>query len=208
MSSRPTLTFEQARGWNARRRTCGRFFTALLSAAVSSGILLAQGATPAAAQSAVELPVAFQVKNTNTSPASCSSGLADGATYTIRGHISGPPAALASGKAELITIYLFGYEAGEWNWDLKGVPGYDYASEVAKKGQVSLTLDELGYGASGHPANGNETCEGAEADITVMANTRCRKAPPSNSQRSSWPAMTSAVRWRRSRPTPTRTSTD
>ena len=46
------------------------------------------------------------------------------------------------------------------------MPGYDYASEVAKKGQVSLTLDELGYGASGHPANGNETCEGAEADIT------------------------------------------
>jgi len=166
MKSRRTLTFEQARGWNARRRSCGRFFAAVLSAAVSSGILPAQGATPAAAQSAVELPVAFQVKNTNTSPASCSSGLADGATYTIRGHISGPPAALASGKAELITIYLFGYEAGEWNWDLKGVPGYDYASEVAKKGQVSLTLDELGYGASGHPANGNETCEGAEADIT------------------------------------------
>ena len=164
MSSRPTLTFEQARGWNARRRTCGRLFAAVLSAAVSSGILLAQGATPAAVQSAVELPVAFQVKNTNTSPASCSSGLADGATYTIRGHLSGPPAALASGKAELITIYLFGYEAGEWNWDLKGVPGYDYASEVAKKGQVSLTLDELGYGASGHPANGNETCQGAEAD--------------------------------------------
>src|SRR2546422_3072866 len=164
MSSRPTLTFEQARGWNARRRTCGRFFAAVLSAAVSSGILLAQGATPAAAQSAVELPVAFQVKNTNTSPASCSSGLADGATYTIRGHISGPPAALASGKAELITIYLFGYEAGEWNWDLKGVPGYDYAAEVAKMGQVSLTLDELGYGASGHPVNGNETCQGAEAD--------------------------------------------
>src|SRR5205814_5434408 len=56
--------------------------------------------------------------------------------------------------------------AGEWNWDLKGVPGYDYAAEMAKQGHVSLTLDELGYGASGHPANGNETCEGAEADIT------------------------------------------
>src|SRR5205823_4663713 len=130
------------------------------------GILPAQGAPPAAAQRAVELPVAFQVKNTNPSPASCSSGLADGATYTIRGHISGPPAALASGKARSITVYLFGYEAGEWNWDLKGVPGYDYAAELAKQGRVSLTLDELGYGASGHPANGNETCEGAEADIT------------------------------------------
>src|SRR6266480_3283275 len=175
MSSRPTLTFEQARGWNARRRTCGRFFAAVLSAAVSSGILLAQGATPAAAQSAVELPVAFQVKNTNTSPASCSSGLADGATYRIRGHISGPPAALASGKAELITIYLFGYEAGEWNWDLKGVPGYDYAAEMAKRGHVSLTLDELGYGASGHPENGNETCQGAEADISHQVVQKLRR---------------------------------
>src|SRR5205823_13282035 len=35
MKSRRTLTFEQARGWNARRRTCGRFFAAVLSAAVS-----------------------------------------------------------------------------------------------------------------------------------------------------------------------------
>src|SRR5438132_13313371 len=101
MSSRPTLTFEQARGWNARRRTCGRFFAAVLSAAVSSGILLAHGATPAAAQSAVELPVAFQVKNTNASPASCSSGLADEATYTTRWHIVRPPAPIASAAADL-----------------------------------------------------------------------------------------------------------
>src|SRR5438552_12275950 len=136
---------------------------ALITAATA---ICVAAAAPAAAQSTVELPVAFQVKNTNTSQSNCTSGLPDGATYTIRGHISGPPAALASGKAELITIYLFGYEAGEWNWDLKGVRGYDYASEVAKTGQVSLTLDELGYGASGHPADGNETCEGAEADIT------------------------------------------
>src|SRR5437660_12195585 len=104
MSSRPTLTFEQARGWNARRRTCGRVFAAVLSAAVSSGILLAQAATPAAAQSAVQLPVACQVNNTNTSPAPCTSRLADGATYTIRGHLTGPPAALASGNADLITL--------------------------------------------------------------------------------------------------------
>jgi pimeloyl-ACP methyl ester carboxylesterase len=129
-------------------------------------LLMTLNAAPAAAQGAVEFPVAFQVNNTNTSQSPCTSGLPDGATYTVRGHISGPPAALASGRANLITVYLFGYEAGEWNWDLKGVPGYDYAAEVARSGQVSLTLDELGYGASGHPANGNETCQGAEADVT------------------------------------------
>jgi pimeloyl-ACP methyl ester carboxylesterase len=137
---------------------------ATVACLIWTALLFALNAAPAAAQSTVELPVAFQVKNTNTSHSPCNSGLPDGATYTIRGHISGPQATLASGTADLITVYLFGYEAGEWNWNLKGVPGYDYATEVARSGQVSLTLDELGYGASGHPANGNETCEGAEAD--------------------------------------------
>jgi pimeloyl-ACP methyl ester carboxylesterase len=158
------VIIEQAQGWTARRRRCGRLLAAVVVGLIWTALLLELNAASAAAQSTVELPVAFQVKNTNTSKSSCNSGLPDGATYTIRGHISGPQAALAAGKANLITVYLFGYEAGEWNWDLKGVPGYDYAAEVARSGQVSLTLDELGYGASGHPANGNETCQGAEAD--------------------------------------------
>jgi pimeloyl-ACP methyl ester carboxylesterase len=159
---------------SARRRG-GGLLAAILAGLIWSGVLLALGATPAAAQSTVEFPVAFQVKNTNTSQAPCNSGLPDGATYTIRGHVSGPQAALATGRADLITVYLFGYEAGEWNWDLKGVPGYDYAAEVAKMGQVSLTLDELGYGASGHPANGNETCQGAEADTIHQIVQKLRK---------------------------------
>jgi hypothetical protein len=45
---------------------------------------------------------------------------------------------------------------------------------MAKLGHVSLTLDELGYGASGHPKNGNETCQGAEADITHQIVQRLR----------------------------------
>src|SRR4051794_20568955 len=106
--------------------------TALALATATTAICFLAAAGSAAAQSTVELPVAFQVRNTNTSHSPCTSGLPDGATYTIRGHISGPQAALASGKASLITVYLFGYEAGEWNWDLKGVPGYDYAAEVAR----------------------------------------------------------------------------
>jgi pimeloyl-ACP methyl ester carboxylesterase len=160
-----------------RRETRGRGggrLAAVLAGITCSGVLLALGATPAVAQSTVELPVAFQVKNANTSKVPCNNGLPDGATYTIRGHVSGPQAALASGKAHLITVYLFGYEAGEWNWDLK-VPEYDYAAEVAKMGQVSLTLDELGYGASGHPANGNETCQGAEADTIHQIVQKLRK---------------------------------
>jgi pimeloyl-ACP methyl ester carboxylesterase len=169
------VIIEQANGWSERPRRCGRLPGAVVIGLIWTALLLTLNAAPAAAQSAVELPVAFQVKNTNTSQSPCTSGLPDGATYTIRGHISGPQAALASGKADLITVYLFGYEAGEWNWDLKGVPGYDYAAEVARSGQVSLTLDELGYGASGHPANGNETCQGGEADTIHQIVQKLRK---------------------------------
>src|SRR5436190_23263689 len=164
LTMRSTVLSEQAHERSARPRRGGRLPAAVVIGVIWMALLLAQNAAAAAAQSTVELPIAFQVKNTNTSQSNCTSGLPDGATYTIRGHISGPRDALAAGKADLITVYLFGYEAGEWNWDLKGVPGYDYAAEVARSGQVSLTLDELGYGASGHPANGNETCQGAEAD--------------------------------------------
>src|SRR6185437_10767633 len=142
---------------------------------VLTGLLLGLGAARASAQSSVEIPVSFQVKNTNSSQSPCTSGVPDGAMYTIRGHISGPQAALASGRSDLITVYLFGYEAGEWNWHLKGVPGYDYAAEVARSGHVSLTLDELGYGASGHPANGNETCQGGEADTIHQVIQKLRK---------------------------------
>src|SRR5205809_375673 len=146
------------------RRRPGRLARPLLTVLVAMGVG-GLGATPALGESVVSLPVTFQVKNTNTSQAPCNSGLPDGATYTIRGHISGPQAALSSDRARTVTLYLFGYEAGEWNWDLKGVPGYDYAAGMARRGHVSLTSHELGYGASGQPANGNETCDAAEADI-------------------------------------------
>jgi len=172
---RAQVIIEQANGWSAGPRPCGRLRAAVVVGLIWTALLLTLTAASAAAQSAVELPVAFQVKNTNTSQSPCTSGLPDGATYTIRGHISGPPAALASGKADLITVYLFGFEAGEWNWNLKGVPGYDYAAEAARNGQVSLTLDELGYGASGHPANGNETCQGGEADTIHQVIQKLRK---------------------------------
>ena len=127
-----------------------------------TGLLLLWGPASASAQSTRAIPVSFQVVNSNTSQDPCAS---DGRTYTIRGHITGPESALRGSPAQPITMYLYGYEGGEWNWDLKGVPGYDYAAEMAKLGHVSLTLDELGYGASGHPQDGNLTCQGALADV-------------------------------------------
>src|SRR5436309_5684706 len=132
---------------------------------VGTLICSAAGGLPsarAAGRNVVELPVSFQVVNSNTSQDPC---LSDGLGYTVEGHITAPQSALRGSTAPPITTYLYGYEGGEWNWDLKGVPGYDYAAEMAKHGHVSLTLDELGYGASGHPQDGNLTCQGALADI-------------------------------------------
>jgi pimeloyl-ACP methyl ester carboxylesterase len=45
---------------------------------------------------------------------------------------------------------------------------------MAALGHVSLTVDELGYGASGHPRDGNLTCQGAEADIAHQIVTKLR----------------------------------
>src|SRR4051812_27817657 len=121
--------------------------------------------TQSAASGIVEVPVAFQVVNTDTSGAPCNPARpSDGRPYTVRGHLTGPKSAFAARRSNAVTFYLFGYEAGEWNWDFKDVPGYDYAAEMAQLGHVSLTIDQLGYGASGHP-NGNDTCMGAQADI-------------------------------------------
>src|SRR3954452_24623414 len=121
--------------------------------------------TPPTAASAssriVDVPVAFRVQNTNTSQVPCAS---DGATYVVRGHLTGPRSAIEGPGPRTVTLYYEGFESGEWNWRFRRVPGYDYAAELAKLGQASVTIDEVGYGASGHP-EGWLTCFGAQADI-------------------------------------------
>src|SRR3954467_364730 len=120
--------------------------------------------TPAAASASsriVDVPVAFQVQNTNTSQVPCAS---DGATYVVRGHLTGPRSAIEGPGPRTVTLYYEGFESGEWNWRFRRVPGYDYAAELAKLGHASVTIDQVGYGASGHP-EGWLTCFGAQADI-------------------------------------------
>src|SRR3954464_151266 len=120
--------------------------------------LLAAGLAPPAATASsriVDEPVAFRVVHTNTSRAP-SQG--DGASYVVRGHLTGPE------SARVVTLYYEGFESGEWNWRFRRVPGYDYAADMAERGHASVTIDQVGYGASGHPL-GFATCFGAQADI-------------------------------------------
>ncbi|MBA2347063.1 MAG: alpha/beta hydrolase [Solirubrobacterales bacterium] len=111
-----------------------------------------------AATAVRSLPVSFTVRNTNTSNVPCA---ADGATYEVKGHITGRIDRITAGDAAALYVHGLGY--GEFFWTYRTVPGYDYATEQAARGLVSVTIDRLGYGASGRP-DGNEVCYGSEAD--------------------------------------------
>src|SRR3954464_1209345 len=127
--------------------------------------LAVQGAStvPARASSSdiVDVPVSFSVHNTDGSRDPCPS---DGKSYVVRGHLTGPRSAIEGPAPRAVTLYYEGFDSGEWNWRFRVVPGYDYAAEMAKLGETSVTVDQVGYGASGHP-QGNDTCIGAQADI-------------------------------------------
>src|SRR5688572_29160147 len=133
----------------------------LAALAVAGSTALHPGGTKAeAAEGVVELPVAFAVKNTNTTEVPCQS---DGTDYTVKGHLVAPAAALDSPKAA--TLYLHAVTFGEYYWRFKGVPGYDYASNMAERGHVSVAIDRIGYGESGRPDGNSGTCFGSEADV-------------------------------------------
>jgi pimeloyl-ACP methyl ester carboxylesterase len=132
----------------------------------------------ARARKVSSFPVTFSVQNVNRSLVACGT---DGARYEIKGHVTGPRSALtgSAGRKRAVTLYLHGLGLGEWFWNLEdflqpgGLPGprpatrirsYDYARAQAGRGHLSVTIDRLGYGASGHP-EGNRTCLGGQADI-------------------------------------------
>ncbi len=106
----------------------------------------------------VELPIAFSVDNTNRTSVRCAS---DGKPYTIRGTMVAPEAALEN--PESATLYLHAVTQGEFYWRFKSVPGYDFAHQQAENGNISVTIDRLGYGESDKPP-GLDSCFGSQAD--------------------------------------------
>jgi hypothetical protein len=134
--------------------------TAVCGVALSVAAL----AVPAAAQAGdvADLPVSFQVKNTDTSALPCPS---DSAQYTVRGYLVGPRSALAGPESRAVTVYLHGFNVGAYMWRLPGFPQLDVPMALARLGHVSLVVDELGYDTSDHP-QGLEACFGSQADVT------------------------------------------
>ncbi|NYI03345.1 alpha/beta hydrolase [Allostreptomyces psammosilenae] len=107
-----------------------------------------------------DIPITFEVRNTNTSEAACNT---DGQTYRVRGHLTGPATALEN-TGQAVTLYQHGLSTGEWYWRMD-VPGYHFTEEMAKRGHVSVTIDRLGYDSSDTP-DGLLSCLGGQADIT------------------------------------------
>lgn len=134
--------------------------------AVLAAVMFAAVALPSAAGAAervVSVPVAFPVQNVNGSALPCPT---DGAAYTLRGRIVAPEKALRPGRRELAaTLYLHEYSFGKFFWNLSQLPAFDYATQQAQAGHVSVVVDRLGYDDSDHPAQGTMTCVGAHADM-------------------------------------------
>jgi pimeloyl-ACP methyl ester carboxylesterase len=130
--------------------------TALLAA------LLAAPPATAAAPRIESRGVVFDVSNINETSVLCAS---DGQQYRVRGRLVGPTTDLDGlGGALRINVLVHDLGAGGWFWNLRSHPAYDYATKLARKGETTLVLDRLGYGASRLP-DGNATCLGAQANM-------------------------------------------
>jgi hypothetical protein len=143
-------------------RRLGRRMVAAVVCSVAAGSVFA--ATPAAAANGnaiLDLPVAFEVTNTNDSGVACPS---DGDAYTVRGRLVGPRSALERQGRRVVTVYLHGFNVGAFMWHPPGFPELDLPAALARRGHVSLTVDRLGYDTSGHP-HGLLSCFGSAADV-------------------------------------------
>ena len=103
-------------------------------------------------------PVQYDVRNLNRTPVPCG---ADRAPYTLRGRLVGPA---GGGTPERVNVLVHDITTGGWFWHLRAHPGYDYATQLAMRGETSLVLDRLGYDDS-PMADGMKTCLGAQADM-------------------------------------------
>jgi pimeloyl-ACP methyl ester carboxylesterase len=172
--TRRLLSDDHLRSDSDRRRyryvTIHRFRRAATAAIFAVLCLAASANTAARADAIVVLDASFRVQNTNTSGVPCPS---DNADYTVHGHLVGPQSVLAGPAPRVVTVYLTGEDAGEWNWRLTAIPEYDWPAQMARLGHVSLTIDMLGYGASGHP-DGEQSCWGSQADVAHQV-TQLRK---------------------------------
>lgn len=131
----------------------------LLVVVLASVLIAAPSAIAQSPDGVVERAVSFAVTNSNRTSIACQT---DGATYQVRGHLSGPASALSSPDAVMLVLHGLSY--GEFFSTFDAKPGYDFAREQAEAGFVTVTVDRLGYDSSDDPP-GPAICFGSRADI-------------------------------------------
>lgn len=133
--------------------------------------LVAMSASPATASSSTSAAdrrgsgvgtraVTFDLVNSNDTSVAC---LPDNRDHQVRGRLVGPRRDVRGyGRAMRINVLVHDAGTGSWFWNQRRTPAYDYATQLAKRGETSLVLDRLGYGRS-PLADGDDTCLGAQA---------------------------------------------
>ncbi|MDN4161067.1 alpha/beta hydrolase [Nocardioides abyssi] len=130
--------------------------------ATTTATTAAAKATTAPARKVAHRRVAFEVSNTNETSALC---LADNRPHVLQGRLVGPRSTLSGSPGRLrVNVLVHDAGTGAWFWNLRQVPGVDYATQLARRGETSLVVDRLGYDSS-PLANGNATCLGAQATM-------------------------------------------
>lgn len=109
----------------------------------------------------VRRAVTFDVVNTNESSVACTS---DRGSYTLRGTLVGSRRAVSGADGGgRINVLVHDVGTGGWFWQAPQ-RAYDYAGALARRGELTLVLDRLGY--DGSPLDdGRATCLGAQADM-------------------------------------------
>lgn len=147
-------------------RTLPRALAALLSLVLAATLAVVVSGAPADARPArpevAQRAVVFTLTNVNTTSVLCS---ADNRTHRVRARLVGPrKVVLGQARSGRINVLVHDAGTGAWFWNLRGNPAYDYATQLARKGETSLVLDRLGYDAS-PLADGTATCLGAQAHL-------------------------------------------
>ena len=143
-----------------------RFVVTVLALGLLTGSPSPAAADPLApresrASDVVTRQVVFEVQNVNNTTVACSS---DGDAYRLRGRLVGPRSEVLGPDADRINALVHDTSTGSWFWNLRRHPSYDYATQLARRGETSVVLDRLGYDRS--PLDdGNATCLGAQADM-------------------------------------------
>lgn len=143
-----------------------RLVVTTLVAGVLAALPAGSTATPAEPRDAragkvVSRAVVFEVQNVNSTAVACRP---DGDSYQLRGRLVGPRSEVLAADADRINALVHDTSTGGWFWNLRKHPRYDYATQLAARGETSVVLDRLGYDRS-PLEDGNATCLGAQADM-------------------------------------------